>query len=68
MPPLVTFIVTRLAIGFALGVAAGFVVWIKSIAPVSSSHGYVAAGLFIYQFASTIGVCYLATALMLDER
>ncbi|MBY5494255.1 hypothetical protein ACC689_07810 [Rhizobium ruizarguesonis] len=68
MPPLVTFIVTRLAIGFLLGATAGFVVWIKSIAPVSPSYSYVAQGMFIYQFASTIGVCYLATALMFDER
>lgn len=67
MPPLVNFMLTRLAAGFAIGAAVGLAIWSNTIAPAFPSSGYVAQGLFIYQFASTIGVCYLATALMLDD-
>ncbi|MBY3102321.1 hypothetical protein HFO69_32275 [Rhizobium laguerreae] len=70
MPPLVSFMLTRLAIGFAIGGTAGAIVWINGLSemfPSNVSERWLAQGLFIYLFASTIGGGYLATALFQND-
>ncbi|ARM92204.1 hypothetical protein RHEC894_PE00180 (plasmid) [Rhizobium sp. CIAT894] len=70
MPRMISFMLTRLATGFAIGCVVGFVVWRNGFLPFGSAAGevqhYIAQGLFIYLFASTIGMGYLATALLLE--
>ncbi|MBB2750521.1 UNVERIFIED_ORG: hypothetical protein GGI57_001197 [Rhizobium aethiopicum] len=48
----------------------GFLVWQNGFLPFGSAAGevqhYIAQGLFIYLFASTISMGYLATALLLE--
>lgn len=72
MPRMIRFILTRLATGFAIGCAVGFLVWQKgswsSGASAQAPDSYIAQGLFIYLFASTIGMGYLATALLLETE
>lgn len=71
MPGLIFFILTRLSIGFAIGCAAGFAIWRSGFSDMGAGLGslehLVIEGLFIYLFASAIGMGYLATALLLDE-
>ncbi|MBY5359847.1 hypothetical protein HFO97_07625 [Rhizobium leguminosarum] len=72
MPRMIRFILTRLATGFAIGCAVGFVVWHNGILSSTSTAGnlenYLAQVLFIYLFASTMSMGYLATALLLEEE
>lgn len=72
MPPMIRFILTRLATGFAIGCVAGFLVWRNGFLPSSSVavplENYLAQGLFVYFFASTMSMGYLATALLLEEE
>ncbi|TAU79267.1 hypothetical protein [Rhizobium leguminosarum] len=70
MPRMISFILTRLATGFAIGCAVGFVVWQNGLLTTTTTAGthYLAQGLFIYFFASTMSVGYLATALLLEEE
>ncbi|NKM88100.1 hypothetical protein GFL54_28175 [Rhizobium laguerreae] len=70
MPPLISFMLTRLATGFAIGGIAGAIVWINGLSemfPSNVSERWLAQGLFIYLFASTIGGGYLATALFQND-
>ncbi|MDF0659413.1 hypothetical protein RJJ37_05190 [Rhizobium redzepovicii] len=70
MPRLISFMLTRLAAGAGLGCAVGFVVWNNRFAGMYSASPtdyYVAQGLFVYLFASMLGVGYLITALMLED-
>ncbi|MBY5814639.1 hypothetical protein [Rhizobium leguminosarum] len=70
MPPLISFMLTRLAIGFAIGGIAGAIVWINGLSEMFPSpvwERWLAQGLFIYLFASTIGGGYLATALFQND-
>lgn len=69
MPPLIRFLLTRFATGFLIGTAAGLAIWQGGAWPEGpdASERYIAIGLFLYLFASTFGVGYLATALMLDD-
>ncbi|AJC82478.1 hypothetical protein IE4803_PB00435 (plasmid) [Rhizobium etli bv. phaseoli str. IE4803] len=66
MPRMIRFMLTRLATGFAIGSAVGFCVWQNGFAAAGTLENY-AQGLFIYLFASTISMGYLATALLLEE-
>lgn len=72
MPRMIRFMLTRLATGFAIGCAVGFLVWQNgswsSSAPAGALESYLAQGLFIYLFASTISMGYLATALLLETE
>ncbi|MGO8125390.1 hypothetical protein ACC728_30655 [Rhizobium ruizarguesonis] len=72
MPRMISFILTRLATGFAIGCAVGFAVWQNGLFSSTSTAGtlesYLAQGLFIYLFASTMSMGYLATALLLEEE
>ncbi|MGO7542987.1 hypothetical protein ACC680_30965 [Rhizobium ruizarguesonis] len=72
MPRMISFILTRLATGFVIGCAVGFVVWQNGLLYSTSAAGtlenYLAQGLFIYLFASTMSMGYLATALLLEEE
>ncbi|AXA43008.1 hypothetical protein ACU8OR_27720 (plasmid) [Rhizobium leguminosarum] len=72
MPRMISFILTRLATGFAIGCAVGFVVWQNGLLSSTSMTGtlekYLAQGLFIYLFASTMSMGYLATALLMEEE
>ncbi|MBB3356201.1 hypothetical protein FHT70_006191 [Rhizobium sp. BK049] len=45
----------------------GFFVWQNGFAAAETLENYLAQGLFIYLFASTVSVGYLATALLLEE-
>ncbi|MBY5546790.1 hypothetical protein HFO61_08160 [Rhizobium leguminosarum] len=67
MPCMIRFMLTRLATGFAIGCAAGFFIWQNGFAVAGAIDDYLAQGLFIYLFASTIAMGYLATALLLEE-
>ncbi|ASR09891.1 hypothetical protein CHY08_22460 (plasmid) [Rhizobium leguminosarum bv. viciae] len=67
MPRMIRFMLTRLATGFAIGCAVGFFVWQNGFAVAGAIDDYLAQGLFIYLFASTIAMGYLATALLLEE-
>ncbi|MBB4255900.1 MULTISPECIES: hypothetical protein [Rhizobium] len=71
MPRMISFILTRLATGFAIGCATGFLVWqngfLSSSAAAGTLENYLAQGLFMYLFASTISMGYLSTALLLEE-
>ncbi|MBY5405112.1 hypothetical protein HFO93_25365 [Rhizobium leguminosarum] len=70
MPRLISFMLTRIAAGAGLGCVVGLVVWSNGFAGISSASStdyYIAQGMFVYLFASTLGVGYLATALMLDD-
>lgn len=72
MPRMISFMLTRLATGFAIGCAVGFLIWQNGFLPFGSAPGefqnYIAQGLFIYLFASTISMGYLATALLLEAE
>ncbi|RUM05679.1 hypothetical protein [Rhizobium fabae] len=72
MPRMISFILTRLATGFAIGCATAFLVWQNGFfspgAMAGNLDNYLAQGLFIYLFASTISMGYLATALLLEEE
>jgi hypothetical protein len=50
----------------------GFAVWQNGLFSSTSTAGtlenYLAQGLFIYLFASTMSMGYLATALLLEEE
>ncbi|MBX4927664.1 hypothetical protein [Rhizobium binae] len=67
MPPMIRFMLTRLATGFAIGCGVGSFVWHNGFAAAGNSEDFLAQGLFIYLFASTISMGYLATALLLEE-
>ncbi|MBY5410834.1 hypothetical protein HFO98_20665 [Rhizobium leguminosarum] len=67
MPRMIRFMLTRLATGFAIGCAVGFFLWQNGFAVAGTFDDYLAQGLFIYFFASTIAMGYLATALLLEE-
>ncbi|ANL30465.1 hypothetical protein AMC90_PB00147 (plasmid) [Rhizobium phaseoli] len=67
MPRMITFMLTRLATGFAIGCAVGIFVWQNGFAVTGTIENYLAEALFIYLFASTISMGYLATALLLEE-
>ncbi|MBB2680359.1 UNVERIFIED_ORG: hypothetical protein GGI61_003957 [Rhizobium esperanzae] len=45
----------------------GFFVWQNGFAVPGAIENYLAQALFIYLFASTISMGYLATALLLEE-
>jgi hypothetical protein len=69
MPRLVSFMLTRLSIGFALGIATALAIWSNGFPAISGSHGhhdFVALCLFVYGFGSSIALGYLATALVLE--
>ncbi|UVD60830.1 hypothetical protein NE852_30115 (plasmid) [Rhizobium sp. Pop5] len=72
MPRMIRFMLIRLATGFAIGCAVGFFAFQSGFLPSGSAAGtienYIAQGLFIYLFASTIGMGYLATALLLEAE
>ena len=68
MPGLISFMLTRFVAGAGLGCISGFLIWnngFVGMSAASSTDYYLAQGLFVYLFASTMG--YLATALMLDD-
>lgn len=67
MPRMIRFLLTRLATGFAIGCAVGFFVWQNGFAVPGAIENYLAQALFIYLFASSISMGYLATALLLEE-
>ncbi|WP_082928889.1 hypothetical protein [Rhizobium bangladeshense] len=67
MPRMIRFMLTRLATGFAIGCPVGFFVWQNGFALTGAIENYLAQALFIYLFASTISMGYLATALLLEE-
>jgi hypothetical protein len=70
MPQLIAFMLTRLSIGFALGILTALAIWSNGFAPAgsaASSDYYVAQAVFLYLFGSTIALGYLATALWLDK-
>jgi hypothetical protein len=71
MPQLIAFMLTRLSIGFALGMLTALAIWFNGFAPAgsaaSSSDYYIAQAVFLYLFGSTIALGYLSTALWLDE-
>ncbi|NKL36831.1 hypothetical protein GFL49_24175 [Rhizobium leguminosarum bv. viciae] len=71
MPRMISFILTQLTTGFAIGCAAGSLVlqngFLSSSAMAGTLENYLAQGLFVYLFASTISMGYLATALLLEE-
>ncbi|MDR9804679.1 hypothetical protein [Rhizobium hidalgonense] len=70
MPRLISFMLTRLAAGAALGCGVVLVAWNNGFAemsPASPTDYYIAQGLFAYLFASTFRVGYLARSLMLDD-
>jgi hypothetical protein len=60
----------RLSTGFAIGVLTALAITMTGfpVGPGMSIHtDLLAFGLFLYLFASTMAVGYLATALMLDD-
>ncbi|MBB3648252.1 hypothetical protein FHX14_004477 [Rhizobium sp. BK619] len=70
MPGLISFMLTRFVAGAGLGCIAGLVIWNNGflrMSAASSTDYYLAQGLFVYLFASTMGLGYMATALMLDD-
>ncbi|WP_042120021.1 hypothetical protein [Rhizobium etli] len=70
MPCMIRFMLTRLATGFTVGCAVGFFIWQNwqnGFAVTDTVENYLAQALFIYLFASTISMGYLATALLLEE-
>ncbi|MFS8055597.1 hypothetical protein QD357_22500 [Rhizobium sp. BR 317] len=71
MPRLISFMLTRLLIGFAIGTVVGLIIWTNGVSPVALSlvapERYIAFGMFVYLFASTIGISYFSTALFLDD-
>ncbi len=70
MPALIRFMITRLATGFAIGAAAGMAIWWNGFDRTFQSGGadlWVAQGLFIYVFGSSLALGYLATALVQDD-
>lgn len=70
MPALIHFMVTRLATGFAIGAVAGMAIWLNGFDRTFQSGGsslWVAQGLFIYIFGSSMALGYLATALFQDD-
>ncbi|WFU13360.1 hypothetical protein QA646_29585 (plasmid) [Rhizobium sp. CB3090] len=71
MPRLISFMLTRLLIGFAMGTVVGLIIWTNGVSSVASSlvtpERYIAFGMFVYLFASTIGISYFSTALFLDD-
>ncbi|AGS25596.1 hypothetical protein [Rhizobium etli] len=67
MPGMIKLMLTRLATGFAIGCSVGFVVWQNGFVVPGTIENYIAQALFIYLFASTISIGYLATALLLEE-
>lgn len=68
MPPLISFMITRLALGFSLGSVTGVVVWVNNISQLLTPNpeDWVAQGVFIFLFGSSIAAGYLATSLFLD--
>ncbi|NLS20440.1 hypothetical protein HGP16_28335 [Rhizobium sp. P40RR-XXII] len=70
MPQLISFMIIRLIVGFAIGGLTGFVVWTNGFSEAFIAEGpdrWLAQWLFIYFFASTIASGYLATALFQDD-
>jgi len=69
MPHLIWFLLTRLSAGFAIGSMAGLAIWRVGSwgAGIEVPDYYVAQGMFVYLFGSTIAAGYLVTALWLDE-
>ncbi|WP_111563672.1 hypothetical protein [Rhizobium sp. AN80A] len=70
MPPLISFIISRLAIGFALGAVTGLAIWWVGFSAQFSegaSGHWIAQLLFVYVFGSSMAAGYLATALFQDD-
>jgi NhaP-type Na+/H+ or K+/H+ antiporter len=71
MPRLIWFILTRFITGFALGCVTGLLIWQIRIGAMGYRmvfpDSFIAQGLFIYLFASTIGLGYMATALWIEN-
>ena len=70
MPRLIWFILTRFLTGFALGCITGMLIWQLQISGLGSgmdsSNSFIARGLFMYFFASTLGIGYMATSLLIE--
>lgn len=70
LPPFIHFMLVRLSIGFVIGVLTALAIAMTGF-PVGPGVGVythlLAFGLFLYLFASTMAIGYLATALMLDD-
>ena len=68
MPPLVTYMLTRILIGFGLGAAsATFLILFEPRAVGSPSHPLEWC-LVIYGFGTPIAMGYLATALAMEDN
>ncbi|WP_168880171.1 hypothetical protein [Rhizobium sp. P28RR-XV] len=70
MPQLISFMIIRLLIGFVIGGLTGLCVWANGFSEAFTAESpdrWVEQGLFIYFFASTIAIGYLATALFQDD-
>ncbi|WP_064709243.1 hypothetical protein [Rhizobium bangladeshense] len=67
MPCMIRFMLTRFAAGFAIGCTVGLVICQQAFPATGAVENYLVHGLFVYFFASTIGMGYLATALLLEE-
>ncbi len=70
LTPLIHFMLVRLSTGFVIGAltALGIAMTGFPVGPgVGTYTDLLAFGLFLYLFASTMAIGYLATALMLDD-
>lgn len=66
MPPLITYILTRITIGFALGAGvAAFLIW-SAPGAVGSPSNPLEWCMVIYGFGAPVAMGYLATALAME--
>lgn len=66
MPPLISFMITRLSTGFVIGCVCGLACIWGPLAPYSVQSSAVSILLTLYGFGSTFSLGYLATALVLE--
>jgi hypothetical protein len=66
MPPLISFMITRMSIGFLIGCVCGLACIWGPLAPYSIQSSVVSILLMLYGFGSTFSLGYLATALVLE--
>ncbi|MBP1847953.1 hypothetical protein J2046_006238 [Rhizobium petrolearium] len=68
MPALISYILIRVSIGFALGAATAVAILTQSLSGSILSIGLLEIWLTIYGFGSVFGLGYLATSLAFDAE
>ncbi|MFB9952138.1 hypothetical protein ACFFP0_25105 [Rhizobium puerariae] len=69
MPPLISYMLVRISIGFTLGAAAAVAILAQAPDfPALSMIGLIAIWLMVYGLGSIFGLGYLATSLAFDAE